>query len=252
MSPARSASANARTRTISVTACRPRGLVAHLVERRVAQHAQAELRGDRLSSRRAAARTGVPSSVRGTPECTTSTRSSVGSGSVLDLERAAVEEQRVAGAPEHRRDLVLDAARHAGRDVLGALRGEREVAPARASKPATSPSASATATSNAALDDSPAPIGTVDVISRSAPTGARPSSASTRTTPATARPHAGCTARGSSVAVGGDVDRRRRARAERAIDATVGARSRVDDARRGRSPSRRPSLRGSRPGRRSG
>ena len=33
----------------------------------------------------------------------------------------------MVGATEHRRHLVLDAARHAGRDVLGALGGEREV-----------------------------------------------------------------------------------------------------------------------------
>ena len=97
---------------------------------------------------------GLPSSVRGTPECTTSTRIASGKRQRLDLERAAVDEQRVPGPPEHRRQLVL--VPH-GTPV--AMCSARCAASARSwsgsEKPATSSSASATATSNAALDDEP-------------------------------------------------------------------------------------------------
>ena len=50
----------------------------------------------------------------------------------VDGDSAAVEQQRVFRLPEHRRHLVHDAARHSGGDVLGFLRGARELAPSSA------------------------------------------------------------------------------------------------------------------------
>ena len=44
-----------------------------------------------------------------------------------DVERPAVEEQRVAGATVYRRHLVHDAARNAGREVLRLLGDADEV-----------------------------------------------------------------------------------------------------------------------------
>ena len=53
------------------------------------------------------------------------------------VERAAVEQQRVTRPPEHRRHLVHDAARHAGRGCSASCASEREVAARRAATSAT-------------------------------------------------------------------------------------------------------------------
>ena len=253
-SPARNASANARTRCISVTAWRPRGMVAHLVERtRRASSRSPSLLGDgqALGASLRVGRAFEHPRHAGVDDEHAQRRAAAGGARSPSVRQS--RNKRVPGAPVHRRHLVLDAARHAGRDVLGALRREREVVAAEREARARRSSASAHATSNAALDDRPAPIGNVGRDRRATRRrAAGPRSASTRATPATVRPHAGCTRSGSSSPVGRRRRRCRRARASDAAIRAVGARCRGRRARRGRSPSRRPSPRGSRPGRRSG
>ena len=100
--------------------------VAHLIECRVAQHLQAELGGDGLALG-AALRVGRRFESAGNSRMHDEYTELGGQREVLDGERPAVEEHGVVGAAEHRGHLVLDAARHARRHVLGALRGEREL-----------------------------------------------------------------------------------------------------------------------------
>ena len=90
----------------------------------------------------------------GSPESTTTTSTSSGSGTGVDGERVAVDQQGVALDPGQRRELVHDPARHARRPLLGPLAAAR---PASQRVEPVAPRASATATSSAALDESPAP-----------------------------------------------------------------------------------------------
>ena len=85
-----------------------------------------------------------------------------GSGDRLDLERAAVDQERAARAACDGGQLIHDPAGHARRELLGAPAGEGELVGA-SSRPATSHNASASATSSAADDESPEPTGIVDV-----------------------------------------------------------------------------------------
>ena len=126
MSPPRRASPNARTRAISVTACRPRG---------------SSRTCSNVASRSAATPSRVPTATLSARRCAYGVAFErarhagvddehaqlVGQREWLDLEGAAVDQQRVPGPPEHRRERVLGAARHAGGNVLGTLCGEREV-----------------------------------------------------------------------------------------------------------------------------
>ncbi len=131
---------------------------------------------------------------------------------MLDLERAAVEEQGVPGRAAT--DVNWSWMPHGtpSGEVLGALRREREVEAGEREARDVAQRAARTATSNAALDDRPAPIGTSEAISRSAPTAGRPELGErlhdARDEAAPRRLH-----RDRVVApVGGDVDRARRAR----------------------------------------
>ena len=252
MSPPRSASANARTRIISVTACRPRG--SSRTWSRVASRSarRPEPRRRPRCSRRAAARTGCLRASAGRRSARRARAARSGSGERLDLEGAAVD--AAARDRPRRTPTPADPGFRTARRWRRARRVARRARGRAASsaKPATSPSASATATSNAALDDRPPPIGTVDVDlevgadRRAAELGEHAHDARRPRDPTRAAPR-----RGSSLAVGRDVDdpvEIVRAR----DDPPVGARARSRRRRRGRSPSRRPSPRGSRPGRRSG
>ena len=141
-------------------------------------------------------------------------RPTPGAGPASIVERAAVEQQRVAGAAAHRRELVHHPARHAARELLDLLRGERERRSGRARAPATVAAAIASATANAALDDRPEPIGTVDVIAASKPdrrAAVRREHVEHRRDGASPRRSTGARGR----AVGRQLDRRRRGRAER-------------------------------------
>ena len=101
----------------------------------------------------------------------------VGKRHGVDGEGGAVDEQGVAGDAGRRGELVHHPAGHAGRHLLGPLARERQLVRAMPSKP----SASATATSSAALDDRPAPTGRVVRTVPAKPCVGR----STATTPAT-------------------------------------------------------------------
>ena len=91
----------------------------------------------------------------------------------LDLERAAIDQERAVRAACDGGQLIHDPAGHAGRELLGAPAGEGELVGA-SSRSATSHNASASATSSAADDESPEPTGIVDETSASIPTSARP------------------------------------------------------------------------------
>ena len=85
------------------------------------------------SARRAAY--ALSASVRGSPQCTTTTATSGAIGTGRTRVRPAIDEQRVPGAAEQRRELVHQATGHAGgldfggeREVRGVDRLEREPA----------------------------------------------------------------------------------------------------------------------------
>ena len=102
---------------------------------------------------------GEPSRVRATPESTTSTaRRRRAARAARPIQVAA--RRGAITPPDTDRRLVLDAARHAGRSVLGALRtpGRAPSGGARSNRPPR-PRPIATSTSNAAEDDRPPPIG---------------------------------------------------------------------------------------------
>ena len=118
------------------------------------------------------------------------------------VERAAVEEEGVAHEPPHRRELVEHAARHAARELLGFLGHERDVGRCEIER-ADGRRRERGATPSAALDESPAPIGSVLEIVASKPTGLRPRRPSTASVAPTVRPHAGSTPEGSSAPAAG-------------------------------------------------
>ncbi len=98
-------------------------------------------------------------------------RDGLGQRDRRDLERATVEQQRVAGLPEDRRHLIHHATRHPARGVLGIASDEREVEAVEWHPRDAVAHASVSATANAALDDRPDPTGTSDAISASSPIG---------------------------------------------------------------------------------
>src|SRR6202042_2341154 len=118
-SPWRSASANCRTRYISATTWRPRGGSATSAGSASRSTRKPRLAATASDSARLAAHS-LPSSVRGTPECTTSTTTPGGRGGGVDGEGC------VPGHTRERNQLVLNPAGHAGRVELRLLTRERE------------------------------------------------------------------------------------------------------------------------------
>ncbi len=224
-------------------------LVAHHVERRVAQRSHAEPGGDALAVTAPFCVRAVRKRAR-EPRVDHQHRQRVRERDRLGAQRPAVDEQCVAGPTEQRDQLVHHAARHARGEVLAALarprqlrRREREPcgirhARARSQLPAprstTAPSPRARSTTGRRRDP-PA-----RVPRRRARARRRP-----RTDPTPARPRPGRPSR----------RRRRRPRPRARPTAPSRARHRVGGRRprnRGRPPSGGRSRRGSRCGRRSG
>ncbi len=215
--------------------------------RHAAPAARARAATAKLSVRRCCH--GLPSSVRATPEWTTTIPidGGIGIGSTSSVRQSMRTAQ--PGDAGERRQLILDAARHAQRDVLGLLRDDGELAhrerDARSRRSARARPRLRTPRSRRARHRSGwwtrrrgrhrAAVAAVF--------------ASVRTTPAIARPHAGSTR---------PWDRRsRRPRCPRCLRGRPSApryarrrAARPRRRRRGRSPSRRRCLRGSRPDRR--
>ena len=138
--------------------------VAHLLGRGVAQRRRGRATAATASHSARRDAYAEPTSVRGTPQCTTSTAIAGGIATGVTDGVAAVDQQRVAGLAEQRGELVHQPARHAGR------RRSRPRTPARAASspvepasPARSARARVSATASAELDDSPEPTGTVEL-----------------------------------------------------------------------------------------
>ena len=134
----------------------------------------------------------------------------------------------MTGAPEHRRHLVHDAARHAGRGLLGRLRDPRDdrggvLEAADLARGDRDGDGERGARRQARADRHRRRHLRVE-----ADRGADRAATSSRSTAATTRPHCGSTSRGSSVAVGRDLDDAVE-RVGAGDDAAVGARLGADD-----------------------
>ena len=223
-SPARAA--------FSLTTCRARGssrTCSIVASRRLASPSRAAIASH--SARRAAY--SLPASVRGRPLCTTSDRDARRQRHRRDLERAAVDEEGVAGDAEDRAQLVHQPAGHAGRE-----RPRRRARAAASARPSSSRPArvgerdrardgerrarrQARADGHGRRHGEVVPPGTVP-----------PRSTTARTTPATNRAQAGSTVAGSVAAVGRELDRGRARRREctRSGRGAVGVRPTADAA----------------------
>ena len=100
--------------------------IAHLFRRRVAQDAQAEP-ARHLETLGAALRIGRGLEHAGDARVHDDDRERRGERKVFDVERAAIEKQRVTGAAVDRRHLVLDPAGHSSCDVFRLLGRERKL-----------------------------------------------------------------------------------------------------------------------------
>ena len=149
-------------------------VVAHLLQawRRAAWRTPRRAAAASHAARRSAY--ALSASVRGSPECDDDARRCArGIGDRVDVERAAVEQERVPGRREQRGELVHEPAGHAGRRDFGRERERGEVGAIERVSPARSANATVSATVNAELDDKPDPAGTVDAIVEVDGAGAR-------------------------------------------------------------------------------
>ena len=128
--PLRSASTNASTRAFSDTTWRAIGSSA-TCSSVASRSAGTPMRSAAAAHARGAARAyALSSSRRAMPAVHHEDRDARRERDRLDREAPAVEQQRVAGAPEHGRHLVHHPARHTGTRLLGLLRDDASATPA--------------------------------------------------------------------------------------------------------------------------